>query len=103
MVRRAEEALGWFVTHGGNVDVKEWWDHCADLTQITAKVYFNGDLANIETRGQDREMRCVFCGREDAPKLLQCSRCKKAKYCGPSSSQYQKIDWPRHRPGCKAA
>lgn len=22
-VRRTEEALGWFVTHGGNVDVKE--------------------------------------------------------------------------------
>lgn len=108
-VRRMEEALRWFVTHGGNVDLKDGDGITArTLAETTARRFTSTEILLIlgkeDKRRQDRrEMCCAFCGREDAKHLLQCSRCKKAKYCEPSSRRCQKLDWPRHKSGCKTA
>ncbi|KAF2660957.1 hypothetical protein K491DRAFT_687773 [Lophiostoma macrostomum CBS 122681] len=44
---------------------------------------------------------CRACGKDekdDGSDLLQCSRCKKAKYC---SRECQKRDWKMHKATCK--
>jgi hypothetical protein len=108
-LRRTEEALTWFVTHGGNVDVKDSEGFIARAVAGTtarrlASQGGNRLLQILEKEDKRRERIrdtcCVFCGREEV-KLLQCGRCKKAKYCEPSSRQCQKFDWPRHKSGCK--
>ena len=40
---------------------------------------------------------CAGCLRSDAKKLLRCSKCKVARYCG---SQCQRSDWPAHKHEC---
>lgn len=39
---------------------------------------------------------CERCGKQD--KLLKCTRCKSAFYCG---RECQKVDWVNHKPHCK--
>ena len=105
-VRKTEEALRWFVTRGGNVDVKDGDGITArTLAEMTAKRFRSKNifllLENEDKRRKGRkEMCCTLCGREDV-KLLQCSRCRQARYCEPSARQCQKVDWPRHKLGCK--
>lgn len=44
---------------------------------------------------------CFHCGKSkelDGIKLVICSRCKRARYCGP---ECQKASWPKHKPGCQ--
>jgi len=40
--------------------------------------------------------RCLFCAEfaEQGKKLMLCSVCQKAKYCG---RDCQKLDWPLHK------
>lgn len=111
-LKMTEEALRWFVTHGGNIDVKDS-DKCTPRTVLGLTTGMIGlrDRARIlkvveeeDGRRQGRKgVCCVFCGREDAKKLLQCGRCRKAGYCEPLSRQCQKLDWPRHKTECKAS
>jgi MYND finger len=108
---RTEKALAWFVAHGGNVDVKDS-DACSPrmAAGITAKRFAskggNKLLMILEKednrRGRRRDICCMFCGREDV-KLLQCGRCKEAKYCESTLRLCHKSDWPRHKLGCNAA
>ena len=109
-LQKSEEALAWFMTHGGNVDVKDGDGFTARvIAGLAAKKLAskggNKLLEALEKEEKRREQRkdtcCTFCGREDS-KLLLCGRCKKAKYCEPSGRQCQKIDWPRHKSGCKS-
>jgi hypothetical protein len=44
--------------------------------------------------------RCLGCGGIGKPRLLNCSRCKKAQYC---SSECQRKDWKKHKPSCATA
>jgi len=107
-LRRSEEALAWFVAHGGNVDVKDsdgYSPRMAAGTTARKCVSKRGDrlLKILEKEDERRERRrdkcCMFCGREDV-KLLQCGRCKEAKYCEPTSRSCHKLDWPQHKLGC---
>lgn len=109
-IRRATEALGWFVAHGGNVDVKDGDGITVRLLAENLARRFPSKggkevLGVIEKEYSRREMKknlcCIFCGRDDGAKLLSCGRCKQAKYCEPSARQCQKLDWPRHKAGCK--
>ena len=42
---------------------------------------------------------CAQCGTS-AVKLMQCTRCRAASYC---SSKCQKLHYPAHKAGCRAA
>ncbi|KAF7971817.1 hypothetical protein HWV62_19911 [Athelia sp. TMB] len=110
-LQAAEGALRWFVTHGGNVDVRDS-DRCTPraVLGMTTALMGASDRARMLKVLDDEDARragrgalcCAFCGREDK-KLLRCGRCRKAGYCEPSEGrQCQKGDWPRHKAGCTA-
>ena len=40
---------------------------------------------------------CIVCSARGQPRLSQCSRCKKVKYC---SDKCQREDWKTHKPHC---
>jgi hypothetical protein len=42
--------------------------------------------------------RCLACASPGKPKLLSCSRCKKAKYCSTACSN---ANWKIHNPNCE--
>jgi hypothetical protein len=52
----------------------------------------------LSPRQTDAEV-CTVCGTRGQPKLLQCSGCKKVKYC---SRKCQREDWKTHKPHCRA-
>lgn len=112
-VERATEAFDWFLTHGGNVDVKE--GDGLTVRFMAGRIIqgfgagigkgFRDALAKEDKRRKEREQFCCgFCGREDAATLMRCGRCKKINYCSPTYKDRacQKLDWPRHKPTCKA-
>lgn len=123
-VRKMEGALRWFVTHGGNVDVKDS-DRCTprSVLGMTTAMMGSSDRSRVLKVVEDEDKRrkgrkdacCVCCGREDL-RLLRCGRCRKAGYCEPSTGRLCqkvndypvwglisaltsliKVDWPRHK------
>ena len=109
-LRRTEKALAWFVAHGGNVDVKDSDGYSPRMVaEINARRFAskggNRLVELLEEEDKRREARrdncCLFCGTEGV-KLLQCARCKEARYCEPSLRSCHKLDWPRHKLGCIA-
>lgn len=55
-----------------------------------------GRLFNTQASPVPR--RCAMCAGSGKPKLLTCSKCKKASYC---TSVCQREDWQRHKRECK--
>ncbi|KDR78544.1 hypothetical protein GALMADRAFT_243958 [Galerina marginata CBS 339.88] len=105
VVRKSTKALEWFLSHGGSLDI-------ADGDGMTPRFMcerMGSVLIGLkrlvekedERRRQNGDLTCSLCGRDEG-KLLSCGRCKKAKYCDPGSRACQKLDWPRHKKGCKA-
>ncbi|KAI0926344.1 hypothetical protein AcV5_008834 [Taiwanofungus camphoratus] len=108
VVQRAAEALQWYLSHGGNIDIKE-------NDGMTARLAVDGthklDINNLPTwevvDKEDKRRKklgsacCTFCGRvpQAGSRLLVCSRCKKVTYC-PPPQQCQRWDWLRHRNSC---
>ncbi|PSS34020.1 hypothetical protein PHLCEN_2v1924 [Hermanssonia centrifuga] len=113
-VRAPVGAMRWFLSHGGNLDIK-------DNEGMTARGTFTKTCAMHRSAGsfsinevskvveQDDRRRkqlgdrcCTFCGREPdgKVKLLACSRCKITKYCS-LPRNCQKGDWPVHKVTCK--
>ncbi|KAH9481904.1 hypothetical protein JR316_0006434 [Psilocybe cubensis] len=106
VVRKATAALEWFLNHGGNVDIADGdgytpRDMCKRLAGRVPAL-----LSLVEKEDEKRKAKgnscCSLCGR-DEEKLLTCGKCKKAKYCAPSSRACQKLDWPKHKKECKAS
>ena len=112
-VRRAADALKWYLDHGGNLDIKD-----SDGATIRRSINNTKKLARqgiqMETwRVADAEDKrrtklagkiCTFCGREPRGdvRLLLCSKCKSAHYCS-GGRPCQKADWPHHKTICKVA
>lgn len=107
-VPRAKDALAWYLSHGGNVDVKDTDGASARKTAETlgTRAGFRELLGVVKREDARRRERrnecCTFCGREDGGKLLTCSRCKTARYCDPARRRCQKADWARHKTDCGA-
>lgn len=107
-LQRAADALEWFMAHGGNADVKDNDGMAArraiESSSRTGKLppHYVVMKKEDERRKKLRDELCAFCGRTPvAPqKLLFCSRCRATKYCGPPRT-CQKVDWSRHKPGCR--
>lgn len=109
-VRRATNALQWFLEHGGNVDIKD-----GDGMSVRYMAYRTSGMFSsvgggriiqlIENEDARRTERgdgcCTFCGREDAERLLVCGKCRKARYCPAPGGSCQRLDWPRHKSMCK--
>lgn len=110
VVRRAADALKWYLDHGGNIDVND-----TDGKAVRAMVDNTRRLAGAGFRmptwrvvdDEDRRRKrllgtiCLFCGRSPPGQatLLTCGACKTAKkYC---SATCQRGDWPHHKLRCK--
>ncbi|KAI0791201.1 hypothetical protein C8Q75DRAFT_805561 [Abortiporus biennis] len=113
LFEKASNALEFFLTHGGNMDVK-----CNDGTSprillgsmkklsIPGSLYksyteliFNVLDKHDRKRENSRDKCCTFCGKEQEG-LMVCSRCRHARYCAPPRG-CQKGDWRRHKSECK--
>lgn len=112
-LKKMEDALRWFVTHGGNLDIKDS-DKCTprSVLGMTTAMIGKTDGARIKKvveaedkrRNGRKDACCSFCGREDL-KLLRCGRCRKAGYCEPSkgracqkASLDSSLSTPKHTP-----
>lgn len=112
VVRQATAAISWYLSHGGNLDVK-------DNDGISARALLeNNRVLHMKTGGtavaelyqmiekEDKRRQelgdkcCTFCGMEPKDGLLTCSRCRSAKYCRPPRN-CQRGDWPKHKTRCK--
>lgn len=103
--KMAVESLKWFLSHGGNIDIADSDGMvprfmCERLQNVLPEL-----LKIVKKEDQRRERIkdscCSLCGMQK-PKLLLCSRCKKARYCPRDQKQCQKLDWPKHKKTCKA-
>ena len=112
-VRRAADALQWYLDHGGNLDIKDS-DGMPPRQSVNSTKRFAGAGIKMETwrvvDADDKRRKrlagtiCTFCGREPRGdvKLLLCSKCKVACYCS-GGAPCQKRDWPHHKTICKKA
>jgi hypothetical protein len=87
-----------------------FWENCdpmhvEDMPQAVCGESQCIYIANQEMReGMERhgiypqktKAGCSFCNAV-ADTMMQCSRCKAARYCGP---QCQRAHWPTHKPTC---
>ncbi|TBU27769.1 hypothetical protein BD311DRAFT_865870 [Dichomitus squalens] len=111
-VRKAADALKWYLDHGGNLEIKDS-DGVAVRHSVNSTKNFARKGIQMETwRVVDTEDRrranlagkiCTFCGREPGGdvRLLLCSKCRVAHYCS-GGRPCQKADWPYHKSVCKA-
>lgn len=109
----AATALRWFLSHGGNMDIKDN-DGMSPRNNIEATKRRDGPIkdgmrvvyAVVDQDDARREQLkgkcCTFCGIEPTEnvELPRCSRCRVAKYCSPPR-QCQKGDWLHHKKTCK--
>ncbi|KAI0346243.1 hypothetical protein BDW22DRAFT_1352293 [Trametopsis cervina] len=109
---RSLDALEWYISHGGNLDVKDndGMTPRAILNRMQAayRIYPGPNSATTMSKAVAKEDQrrarlkgkcCAFCGRE-AEHLMACSRCK-ATYCSPTPGKScQKADWPFHKTEC---
>lgn len=108
----AAKAVDWFLTHGGNLDIKDNNGGTArsniNLLRKMPKQYQKtfAPLYSVVERADKRRKElgdtcCTLCGTvpNGAAKLLFCSRCKVARYCAPPKT-CQKLDWPNHKEPC---
>lgn len=111
VVRRAANALQWYLDHGGNLDIKDSDGipprQSVSSTKKLASVGIVMETWRVVDSDDKRRKRlagkaCTFCGREPRGdvKLLLCSKCKVACYCS-GSAPCQKSDWPHHKTICK--
>lgn len=66
-------------------------------------VEFTGDIKVVAEKLVNLPIYCEGCGkgeREDGKALLQCAKCKNARYC---SAGCQKAEWKKHKKECKAS
>ncbi|KAJ3863560.1 hypothetical protein EV359DRAFT_42875 [Lentinula novae-zelandiae] len=61
------------------------------LSPLFAVTYLEPILRDINSR------RCWLCRGRGKPKLHECSKCRKVRYCGPAC---QKKDWAAHKKKC---
>ena len=105
IVRKATQALEWFLSHGGNLDIADGDGMTPRFMceRLATRIPALKRLADKEDekRRQKGDLRCALCGRVEG-ELLKCSRCKKANYCNPAVRACQKLDWPHHKKTCKA-
>ncbi|KAH8094506.1 hypothetical protein BXZ70DRAFT_361519 [Cristinia sonorae] len=94
-MRKATEAIRWYLTHGGNIDLK---DNDGISARGMMELSRNEDKRRLGLEGRC----CAFCalGPQDGGALLVCSRCRSARYCRPPRN-CQTRDWPRHKTECK--
>lgn len=114
VVRKACDALQWFLKHGGNLDIKDMDKATARGNVDISRMRGNPTMASArrelwkiadheDKRRAELEGRvCTCCGRKarDGVALKVCSGCKSVRYCSPGLS-CQKLDWPRHKPACR--
>lgn len=68
------------------------------LQSVGAVLNYNPPLTRPASHADPTLDRCTKCGRGGNPKLLVCSRCKRAGYC---SKICQKQDWKLHKAVCE--
>ncbi|KAF9067980.1 hypothetical protein BDP27DRAFT_1383821 [Rhodocollybia butyracea] len=61
------------------------------LSPLFAVTYLEPIMRDVNAR------RCWICRGKGKPKLQECSKCRKVRYCGASC---QKKDWPAHKSKC---
>lgn len=103
---RAKEALGWYLSHGGNIDIKDGDGMTvramvAGATRIGARGRLLQSLAAEEDKRRLKagNAACSFCGREDAEKMACEAGCGKARYC--ATRPCRRGDKARHADICK--
>ena len=115
-VRQACDALRWFLTHGGNLDIKEGDGMTAHAMIDIARARGNAGVVRVRKQlcaiAEEEDQRrarlagqvCTCCGRgeREGVSLKLCSGCRVARYCS-SGLSCQKVDWPRHKISCKKA
>ncbi|KAF9448488.1 hypothetical protein P691DRAFT_39536 [Macrolepiota fuliginosa MF-IS2] len=103
--RMAVASLKWFLAHGGNIDIADSDGMvprymCEKFQSVMPEL-----LKAVRKEDQRRKSLegtcCTLCGTQN-PKLLICSRCKKARYCPRDQKQCQRLDWPQHKKSCRA-
>lgn len=102
-IKRATTALEWFMSHGGNIDIKDNDGMSARyLLNLNPRLRSLLPMVAKEDARRRSEPCCTFCGLSPSEKVKQmvCGRCKKATYC--AKGKCQKADWPRHKTDCKA-
>ena len=92
------------VDRGGNQVARTWRKLRTTLEQRST---LNSDLDELkksipnQSRSQSSRQTdtdvCTVCGARGHPTLMQCSKCKKVKYC---SVKCQRGDWKTHKPRC---
>ena len=104
-VQKATRALEWFLSHGGNADIAD--GDGISPRYICKAIKVPQLLAAIEKEDTRRALKgntcCSLCGLVPIAdeKLLMCGKCKKGRYCNPKLRACQKLDWPKHKKGCK--
>ncbi|KAJ3746220.1 hypothetical protein DFH05DRAFT_1394437 [Lentinula detonsa] len=87
---------------GEGKDVEEmlgvplWQPFACYVTRIALSPLFA--VSYLEPIGRDiNSRRCWLCRCKGKPRLKECSRCRKVRYCSP---ECQKKDWAAHRKKC---
>ncbi|KAJ3761284.1 hypothetical protein EV360DRAFT_80398 [Lentinula raphanica] len=70
------------------------------ISPLFAVSYLEPLLTAIDFHGEENSLnQCALCRSPGKPRLQNCSKCRKVKYCGP---ECQKKDWPAHKKKCHA-
>ncbi|KAI0701054.1 hypothetical protein BC835DRAFT_296067 [Cytidiella melzeri] len=72
---------------------------CQDIAKKLSRMELGGNSPSSQTI-LAQPTRCAHCNTIFAEKILTCSRCKKAPYCGRSC---QAADWKQHKKTCVKA
>lgn len=115
-LQRTRDAMRWFLSHGGNLDIDDYEGHSARWLFMSSRTLWQHEpnspvesvykIVQKEDRRRERLVGrcCVLCGRESDEKtrLVDCARCNKIKYCA-SPRSCQALHWPKHKTSCKSA
>ncbi|KAK0472008.1 hypothetical protein IW261DRAFT_1553412 [Armillaria novae-zelandiae] len=104
----AHAALGWFLRHGGNIDLADEDGFTVRMTVTTLrKIPVLREITKL-VDAEDARRRalgdtcCATCARTgESTTLARCGKCKKVRYCLPGLRACQALHWPKHRKTCK--
>jgi len=103
-VSRAGRSLQFFLSHGGNLDIKDGDKATAraSLMSVARSGNFRALTAMVSDEDRRRaaiqEPHCALCGGTED--VMMCTRCKKAYYCRRERRQCQALHWPEHKKAC---
>jgi MYND finger len=100
-VERASKALQFFLSHGGDPNIREN-DGITAFAAMQAPWLSGMKQLALEEEAHRRKEGCAFCGStmddRNAVQLMRCGRCKRVRYCAPPKG-CQRAHWTTHKQG----